>query len=61
MDILLVFFNMKVYSVFSLESPHQGDSSEYTQHVIQYKKENHPKLSQICSYGFFVPRDSGMS
>ena len=28
---------------------HRGDSNEYTQHTIyQYKKENHPKLSQIC-------------
>ena len=28
--------------------------------LFQYKKENHPKLSQICSYGIF-PRDSKMS
>ena len=27
-------------------------SNEYTQYTIsQYKKENHPKLSQICNYG----------
>ena len=25
---------MKVFSVFSLESPHQGDSNEYTQYTI---------------------------
>ena len=38
--------------MFSLESPHRGDSNEYTQYTIsQYEKENHPKLSQICSYG----------
>ena len=38
--------------MFTLESPHRGDSNEYTQYTIsQYKKENHPKLSQICSYG----------
>ena len=24
-----------------------------TQYHFQYKKENHPKLSQICSYGIF--------
>ena len=27
MDIFLIFFNMKVYCVFSLESPHRGDSN----------------------------------
>ena len=43
---------MLVYCVFSLESPHRGDSNEYTQYTIfKIKKENHPKLSQICSYG----------
>ena len=26
-DIFLIFFNMKVYCVFSLESPHRGDSN----------------------------------
>ena len=37
-----------------LESPHRGDSSEYTQCTIfNNKKENLPKLSQICSYGIF--------
>ena len=34
MNIFLIFFNMKVYCVFSLESPHQGDSNEYTQYTI---------------------------
>ena len=39
--------------MFSLESPHRGDSNEYTQYTIfNIQKENHPKLSQICSYGF---------
>ena len=43
---------MTVYCVFSLESPQRGDSNEYTQNTIsQYKKENYPKLSQICDYG----------
>ena len=38
--------------MFSLESPQRGDSNEYTQYTIfQYKKENIPKLSQICNYG----------
>ena len=34
--------------MYSLESPNRGDSNEYTQHtIINIKKENHPKLSQI--------------
>ena len=53
-DIFSIFFNLKVCCVFSLESPHRGDSNEYTQYTIfNKKKENHPKLSQICSYGIF--------
>ena len=37
--------------MFSLESPQRGDSNEFTQYTIsQYKKVNHPKLSQICNY-----------
>ena len=54
MDIFSIFFSMKVYCVFSLESPQRGDSNEYihVQYTIsQYKKEIHPKLSQICNYG----------
>ena len=29
-----IVFNMKVYCVFSLESPQPGDSNEYTQYTI---------------------------
>ena len=48
---------MKVCTVFSLESPHRGDSAENIQHTIFYmKKQNHLKLSQICSYSFFSKR-----
>ena len=40
--------------MFSLESPQRGDSNEHTQYTIsQYEKKNHPKSSQICSYGVF--------
>ena len=39
--ISLIFYDRKVCCVFSLESPHGGDSNEYTQYTIQYKKENH--------------------
>ena len=53
-DVFSIFFNMKVYCVFSLESPHQGDSNEYTQYTIsQYKKENYPTSATME----FVPRD----
>ena len=38
--------------MFSLESPQRSDSNEYIQYTIsEYKKENHPKLSQIYNYG----------
>ena len=41
-DIFSSFFNMTVCVVFSLESPHRGDSNEYTQHTIfNIKKKNH--------------------
>ena len=57
LSIFSIFCNMKVCSVFSLESPHRGDSNEYVQYTIfNIKKENHPKLSQICSYVFFFQR-----
>ena len=46
-NIFLIFFNMKVRCVFSLESPHRGDSNEYTQYTtfIMNKKNtlNYPK------------------
>ena len=39
-DIFSIFFNMKVYCLFSLELPHQGNSNEYTQHtIINMKKK----------------------
>ena len=45
MAILLIFFNMKVYCVFSLESPHGGDSNEYIQHTIFNIKGISPGIS----------------
>ena len=48
---------MKAFCVFSLESPYQGDSYEYTQHaIINIKKKitlNYPKYNNVCSYGSF--------
>ena len=60
MDIISIFFTMKVCCVFSLESPHRGDSNEYTQHTIfNVKKKiikkilNYPKSAALgfCSKG----------
>ena len=40
--------------MFSLGSPHGGDSNEYTQYTIfNMNKKKHPKLSKVCSYGLF--------
>ena len=42
---------MKVCCVFSLESPHRGDSNKYTQYTIFNIKKKHTKLSQIYRCG----------
>ena len=34
MDIFSIFYNMKVFCVFSLKSPHRGNSNRYTQYTI---------------------------
>ena len=48
---------MKAFCVFSLKSPHRGDSNEYTQHaIINIKKKvtlNCPKYNNVCSYRIF--------
>ena len=50
-NIFSIFFNTKVCCVFSLESPHRGDSNEYTQHnIFNIKKKitlNQPKSAAI--------------
>ena len=57
MDIFSIFFNMKVCCVFSLESPHRGDSNECTQYTIfNIKKKitlNYPKSAAMgfCAKG----------
>ena len=54
MHIFSILFNTKVCCVFSLESPHGGDSNEYTQYTISnIQKRKFPKLSQICSNEIF--------
>ena len=50
-DTFSSFFNIKVYHVFSFESPHRGGSNEYTQYTIFniYKKNtlNYPKSAAM--------------
>ena len=57
----LIFFGMKVCYVFSLESPHRGDSNEYTQYTIVDINTkitlNYPKSAAMG----FLPRDSRKS
>ena len=49
---------MKVCCGFLFESPHRGDSKEYSQHTnINIKKkitQNYPKYNNVCSYGSVV-------
>ena len=42
---------MKVYCVFSLESPHRGDSNDYTQYTISQCKKRKSSY-RSCSTGF---------
>ena len=57
-NVFSIFFNMKVYCVFSLESPQRGDSNEYTQYIVfNIKLKIIPNLQL---WGFF-PRDSRTS
>ena len=50
-----IFFNMKVYCVFSLESPQRGDSNEYIQYTIfNIKKENTLNYPNSILVGFFL-------
>ena len=57
MDIFSILFKVKICCVFSLESPHRGDSNEYTQYTIfKIKKKitlNYPKSAAMdfCSKG----------
>ena len=61
MDIFFIFFNMLVCCVFSLESPHRGDSNEYTQYTIfNMNKRNTLNYPRSAAMGFF-PRDSRIS
>ena len=54
MNIFSIFFNMKVFCVFSLESPPRGDSNECTQYTI-FNVENKITLNYLRSaaMGFY--------
>ena len=40
--------------MFSIESPHRGDSNENSQYTIfNMFTKNHPKLPEVCSYEIF--------
>ena len=54
-DIFLIFFNMKVFCVFSLESPHRGDSNEVTQYTIfNIKRKIILNKLKSAAIGFFL-------
>ena len=52
-DCSSLFFNMKVYCVFSLESPHRGDSNEYAKYTIFSIKNKLTLYYPKCNYGNF--------
>ena len=57
MDIFSVFFYMKVCCVFSLESPHRGDSNEFTQYTIfNIKKKISVNYPKPAATGFCAKR-----
>ena len=55
--ISFIFYNMKIYIVCSLESPHSGDSNEYTQYTVcNIKKKVILNYPQSAAKGFFSQR-----
>ena len=59
--IFSIFFNMKVHCVFSLESPHRGDSNEYTKcTMVNIKKKKITlKYLKSAAIGFFKGLKNG--
>ena len=58
MDIISILFSMRVCCVFLLESPHRGDSNEYTQYTIFNIKRKSPLIIPNLQLWVFVPRDA---
>ena len=53
-DIFMIFFDMKVCCMFSLESPQRGDSNENTQYTIfNMNKKNTLNYPKSAAMGFF--------
>ena len=60
-DIFSIFFNIKVFCVFSLEPPDRGDSNEYTKYTIfNIKRQIDQNYLKSIALGIF-PRDSSTS
>ena len=57
-EIYFRFFNMKVCCVFSLESPHRGDSNEYTLYSIFNIKRKTLLIILNLQLWVFIPGDS---
>ena len=54
-NIFSIFFNMKAYCVFSLESPHIGDSNEHTQYtILNIKKKITLNYFKSAAIGWLV-------
>ena len=47
---IFLFYHEIVCCVFSLESPHRGDSNEYTQHTIIVKE-----IKKTLNYRYLLP------
>ena len=53
-NIFSIFYNMKVYRVFSLELPHRGDSYECIQYItFNIKKKITVFYPKSAAMGFF--------
>ena len=53
-DTFLIFFNMKVCCLFSLDLPYRGDSNEYTQYTMfNMKKKITLNYSKSAAMGIF--------
>ena len=53
-DVFSIFLLMKVCCVFSLESPHRGDSNEYTQYTIfNISKKISRNYTKSAAMGFY--------
>ena len=60
-DVFSIFFNVKVCCVFSIESPHRGDSNENTQYIIfNIKIKSHLIIPNLQLWDF-IARDSRTS